>query len=157
METQIADPSNEYKVSPEALEIAKTYLQCFDSKETALMLNIEEEKVAYYLRKPEVKRFVDTIFLEQGYMNRDKLQKVMDNLFEIKLEEMEDSEMGTSKDILDLITVQHKMRMEYLKELKDLFPNPPTSTTQVNVGDSAIQEMGTNYHSLLDKLVKVQK
>jgi hypothetical protein len=158
MDTQIAAPDEGYKISPEALEIAKTYLACHDTKETALALGIPPEKVSYYLRKPDVKRFVDAIFLEQGYMNRGKLQDVMDDLFEKKLEEMEDSEMGTSKDIVDLITLQHKMRMEEIKALKDAGLAPNSGTTvrqQINVGGPAFG--GDNYNNLLGELIKAGK
>jgi len=151
--TQIAVPDEGYKVSPEALEIAKTYMACHDTKETALALGIATEKVSYYLRKPDVKRFVDAIFLEQGYMNRGKLQDIMDDLFEKKLEEMQDSEMGTSKDILELLTLQHKMRMEELKLMDKLnTPQGGGNTTKINVAGPA--SFGSNYDSLLGQLIK---
>lgn len=156
--TQIAAPDEEYKISPEALEIAKTYLACHDTKETAQALGIEPEKVNYYLRKPDVKRFIDAIFLEQGYMNRGKLQEVMDELFDKKLEEMEDSEMGTTKDILDLVKLQHDMRMAEIKALKDAGLTPQGGTTvkqQINVGGPAFG--GDNYNNLLGELIKAGK
>lgn len=154
MSTDIANPDEQYKISPEALEIASTYLACHDTKETALALGIEPEKVSYYLRKPDVKRFIDNIFMEQGYMNRGKLQDVMDDLFEKKMEEMEESEMGTSKDILELITLQHKMRMEEIKAMKDAgVPQGGTTVKQqINVGGP--QFGGDNYNNLLGQLIK---
>ena len=122
MSTEIANPEETYNISPEALEIASTYLVHHDTKETAEALGIAPEKVTYYLRKPDVKRFIDTIFMEQGFMNRGKIQETMDKLFEIKLEEMQDTEMGTSKDILDLMKLQHDMRMAEIKAMKDASP-----------------------------------
>lgn len=153
MNTEIAAPDEGYKISPEALEIAKTYMACHDTKETALALGIAPEKVSYYLRKPDVKRFVDTIFLEQGYMNRSKLQDVMDDLFQKKLEEMEESEMGTSKDILDLLTLQHRMRMEEIKAMDEKVSGTNIKN-QVNVGAPSF---GTNYDSLIGNLMRVGK
>ena len=88
MSTEIANPEETYNISPEAIEIASKYLVHHDTKETAEALGIAPEKVTYYLRKPDVKRFIDTIFMEQGFMNRGKIQETMDKLFEIKLEEM---------------------------------------------------------------------
>ena len=154
METQIADPTEEYRVSPEALEIAKTYLGCFDVSVTAQALGVDSEKVAYYLRKPEIKRFIDTHFMEQGYMNRNKIQEVMDKVLELKIEEMEESEMGSNKDIIDILQLQHKMRMDYLKEAKEA---EPITKQQINIGDSAVAEMGSNYNGLLGKLMQAQK
>ena len=151
MDTQIANPDTEYKISPEALEVAKTYLACHDTKETALSLGIEQDKVTYYLRKPEVKRFVDNIFLEQGYMNRGKLQEVMDKLFELKLEEMEDSEIGSNKDILDIVALQHKMRMEEIKALKEAFGTQTNVKNQVNIQQNGT--FGDNYDNLMSRIV----
>lgn len=150
MENQIATIEDEYKISPEALEVAKTYLTCHDTSETANLLGIETERVSYYLRKPDVKRFIDNLFLEQGYMNQAKMQEVMDMLFVQKLEEMEEAETGTSKDILDILTLQHKMRMEYLKEVKEM---NPINVKQVN----NIQQngpFGDNYNDLVGKLIQ---
>lgn len=138
---------NEVRISPEALEVAKTYLVTQDSKETALSLNITPEEVSYYLRKPEVKRFIDTIFLEQGYMNKNKLQAIMDKLFDLKVEEMEEAEIGTNKDILDLVALQHKMRMEELKLLKE---TQAPIKNQVNIQNN----LENNYSSLMNRLIK---
>jgi len=149
MSTEIANPEETYNISPEALEIASTYLACHDTKETALTLGVDPERVNYYLRKPDVKRFIDTIFMEQGFMNRGKIQETMDKLFEIKLEEMEDTEMGTSKDILELLTLQHKMRMEEIKAMKDL--QPAGGTTIKN--QTNIQQNGPSFGTNLDGLV----
>ena len=153
MDNQIANPDTEYKISPEALEVAKTYLACHDTKETALSLGIEQDKVTYYLRKPEVKRFVDNIFLEQGYMNRSKLQEVMDKLFELKLEEMEDSEIGSNKDILDIVALQHKMRMEEIKALKEAFGNQTNVKQQINFQQNN-PTFGENYDNLISRIVE---
>ena len=45
MSTEIANPEEKYKMSPEALEITSMYLACHDIKETSLALGIEPEKV----------------------------------------------------------------------------------------------------------------
>ena len=152
MSTEIMNPEEEYKISPEALQIASTYLACHDTKETAEALGIEPEKVTYYLRKPDVKRFVDTIFLEQGYMNRGKLQETMDNLFELKLEEMEETGLGTNKDIIELLTLQHKMRMD---EINALNKSSPQIKNQVNFQqNNDSPQFGANIDALIGALNK---
>lgn len=150
MSTEIANPDEQYKISPEALEVASTYLTCHDTKETALVLGIEPERVTYYLRKPDVKRFIDTLFMEQGFMNQSKIQDVMDKIIEIKLEEMEETEMGSGKDIIDILTLQHKMRMEILKAQQPTNSNPSIKN-QVNVQQNGF---GTNIDALVGALNK---
>lgn len=149
---ELADPAAEVRISPEALEVATTYLECSDRKITADIIGIDIEKVDNILSKPEVRRFVDNVFLDQGYLNRHKLQETLTTLIEKKLEELEEAEIGSSKDILDLLQAAHKMRMEEMKAMTAL-ENAKTSKTQtVNINGTA--QFGNNYSSLLDKLNK---
>ena len=43
------------------------------------------------------------------------MARVMDELIAKKLEEMDDTDMGSSKDILDLLQAQHAMKMKELE------------------------------------------
>ena len=146
---ELADPAAEIRISPEALEVATTYLECADRKVTAEVLGINIEQVNYILNKKEVKRFVDNVFLDQGYLNRHKLQATMTNLIEKKLEELEEADVGSSKDILDLIQAAHKMRMEEIKAMAAL-ETSQKSPGVVNIKGTA--QFGNNYSSLLSKL-----
>lgn len=74
-----------------------------------------EHKVVEILEKTEVKTYLNSVYLDQGYRNRDRLGKLMDRIIEKKLEEMEESEMGSNKDIAELIAMAHKMRMDEIK------------------------------------------
>ena len=79
--------SEEYKLNPEALEFTDTYLATLDLRDTCEQLGISEEDGAEFLRKKEVKRFIDAAFLEQGYFSRFKIQKVLNDIVTEKLEE----------------------------------------------------------------------
>lgn len=141
--------TSEIRVSPEAMEIATTYLECSDIGETARILNIDREKVSYYLNKKEVKRFIDTVYLDQGYLNRHKIQDIMSKIIEVKLIEMEESETGSAKDIADLLKMAHTMRMDEIKAMqaedKEVRPS-----VIVNTG---VEAFGGNYGSLMSKLM----
>jgi len=152
MATQILNPDEEWKMSPEMQAVAESYLVTSDIRLTAQDLGIPKEKVTYYLNKPECKRFIDTIFLEQGYLNRHRLQDIMSEVMELKLEEMRESEMGSSKDIADLVMMLHKMRMD---EAKTAGVGPAAPTTQTNVQINNGAGFGENYNALLEKLIKV--
>lgn len=149
MANDLTNPDTTLRVSPEALEVATTYLECCDIKQTADILGIDSEKVSYYLNKKEVKRFIDTVFLDQGYLNRHKLQVAMTDLIEKKMLEMEEAEIGSSKDIADLLMMAHKMRME---ELKLIQAGEKEAGPKVVVNTGAGQ-FGQNYDSLLGKLM----
>jgi hypothetical protein len=152
MTTAILDPENEWKMNPEMQEVASSYLITTDARLTAQDLGIPREKVIYYLNKPEVKRFIDTIYLEQGYLNKHRLQDILGEVMELKLEEMRESEIGSKKDIADLIALAHKIRSDEAKIMTgEGSSNQPRNQTNVQINAA---DFGNNYNSLLEKLVK---
>jgi len=134
--------------------IAESYLRTTDARLTAQDLGIPQEKVVYYLNKPECKRFIDTIFLEQGYLNRHRIQDVLSEIMETKLEEMRDSEIGSNKDIADLLMMAHKIRTDEAKTIALSGGLGPHNQTNVQINNGA--GFGDNYNSLLEKLTKVK-
>ena len=153
MTTAVLDPDAEWALNPEAQTVAETYLMYSDVRLTAKELGIPREKVTYYLNRPEVKRFLDTIFLEQGYLNRTMLQDVLDEVFELKLLEMRESEMGSKKDIADLIALAHKIRTDEAKTI-NVSETTNAPRNQINIQNNTSSDFGSNYNSLLEKLVK---
>jgi hypothetical protein len=149
--TAVLNPETDYHMSPEMVEITTTYLQCASIGETAAALNIPKEKVSYYLNKPEARRFIDTIFLEQGYINRHKIQNVLDEIIEMKLEEMRESEIGSNKDIMDILAFAHKMGEDVRKGIRET-EKVVAPTNQFNTQINA--DFGENYTSLMSKLIK---
>jgi hypothetical protein len=154
MTTEILDPEKEWKMNPEMMEVVNSYLITTDARLTAQDLGIPREKVIYYLNKPEAKRFVDTIYLEQGYLNRHRLQDILGEVMELKLEEMRDSEIGTKKDILDVLALAHKIRADEAKINSTGNEGGPRNQTNVQINSAGF---GDNYNSLLDKIMSVEK
>jgi hypothetical protein len=150
MTTQIVDPENSWKMSPEMQEVVESYLITTDVCLTAQDLGIPKEKVVYFLNKPECKRFIDTIFLEQGYLNRHRLQDLLSEVMDLKLTEMRESEVGSNKDIADLIALAHKIRTDEAKTIQTTAG--PTNQTNVQINNAA--GFGDNYNNLLEKLIK---
>ena len=99
-----------------------------------------------------IKLFIDTIFLEQGYLNRHRLQDIMSEVMALKLEEMQESGVGSNKDIADLVLILHKMRQDEAKN--SATPAGPASQTNVQINNGA--GFGDNYNSLLEKLTQVK-
>ena len=140
------------KMSPEALTIANTYLETNDIQSTANKLMIPREKVTQFLNKREVKKYIDTIFLEEGYLNRSKIADAMSSIIDKKLEELEEAELGSNKDIADLLQMMHKIRMDELKVMQTTEKENAAVTNQTNIQNNFSNEMGSNYTSLMDKL-----
>jgi len=141
----LTDPDNNFKLSPEALDFTNVYLSTLDIVETAKQLEISPEEATSFLRKKEVKRFIDTIFLEQGYMNKFKLKGLLETAIESKIEEAIETGIYTSKDLFDLIKLMQDIRKD---ELKLLEVQQPTNQTNVQVNS-----YNDNLSSLIGKLV----
>lgn len=141
-----------WKLAPESLLAAQTYLETLNLGEAARTLEISEDELTHQLNKKEVKRFIDAVFLDQGYLNRFKLQEKLTYIIDKKLEEMEDTELYSEKDIADLLALAHKMRMDEINAMikADQTINKTTIAKQQNI---QINDWGENYKNLLENLV----
>lgn len=145
--TDLIEPES---ISPEGMKVAMAYLENGSSITAASeVLNMPLADVEGILKKNEVATLINRIYYETGFRNRDKLGKIMDALITQKLEEMDDTEMGSEKDIADLLKLQHDMKMQEMKMEIALMEarkkNEPASQTniQINTGyDALIQKLG---------------
>jgi len=151
MTTELLDPDEAYTMPPEMVAVATMFLETNDIDETATALGIEKNKVIALLNNKEVKRFIDTVFLEQGYFNRSKISSVMTEMIDKKLLELEEAEIGSNKDIADLMVIAHKMRMDEIKAMQA--ENKTSAPGTVNNTQINGASFGNNYNDLLGKLV----
>lgn len=144
-------PTEVVSISPEALEVANVYLQCTDIAETAEQLDIPKEIVSEILSKREVKAYIDNVFFNLGFNNRFKMRQAMDAIIKKKFQELEESEMGSTKDITEILALSHKMTMDELSKQIELEKVRQTSIrNQVNV---QINDGGSKYDSLIKQLM----
>ena len=146
------------KMSPEGLEIANSYLEHGSIPAVASKLRVSQNEVTEILNKREIKQYLDTVYLDTGYRNRFKLAETLDMLIEKKLEESEETQMYTNKDMADLVQMAHKMRMEEIKAQTEMEKaKAQTVKTQVNIQDNSGMPFGQgNYGELIKKLMKDQ-
>ena len=146
------------KMSPEGLEIANSYLEHGSIPAAANALAITEDTVSEALNKREIRQYIDTVYLDTGYRNRFKLSETLDLLIERKLEEADETEIYTNKDMADLLQLAHKMRMDEMKAQTELEKaKAGTVKNQVNIQDNSGVPFGQgNYGNLLKKLLKEQ-
>ena len=102
-------------ISPEGLEIANSYLQFGNIRGVCEYLQVPETQVVEVLNKREVKKYIDTVYLDLGYRNKNNIGSLLDNMIAAKLEEAEESGVYSSKDLADLLQMAHKMRMDEIK------------------------------------------
>ena len=144
------------KMSPEGLEIANAYLELGNTSAVCTRLGVDENTVQEFLGKREIKQYIDQVYLDTGYRNRFKLANALDDIIERKLEEAEESQIYTNKDVADLLQMAHKMRMDEFNAMAELEKAKSSSIkNQTNVQINSEMPFGQgNYGKLMEKLLK---
>lgn len=133
-------------ISPEGLDIAQAYLENkSDVNNTALAMNLPVEVVVDHLAKKEVRNYLDQIYQESGFRNRERMGSLMDEIIAQKLEEMEDTGTGSNKDIIEILKIAHDMKMKELELQAKINNNTPSTAVQIN-------NNGVGWNELIGKL-----
>jgi len=142
-------------ISPEGLEIANSYLQFGNIRGVCQHLQVTEDRVVEALNKREVKKYIDTVYLDMGFRNKNNIASALDEIIASKLEEAQESGMYSNKDLADLLQIAHKMRMDEIKAQADAEKATTNIRTQNNVqiNDGSIPFGQGNYGKLMDKLL----
>jgi hypothetical protein len=144
------------EISPESLEIANCYLHFQDSIQVAENLDIPVHLVQQTLTRRDVKAYIDQVFFDVGFNNRFKMRSAMDAIIKKKFQELEEAEVGSNKDISELLALSHKITMEQLGmqlELEKVRNSQIKS--QVNVQINEAGGDGTRYGRLIQQLVQL--
>jgi len=142
-------------ISPEGMEVANSYLQFGTIRAVCQDLCISENTVIEHLHKKEVKRYIDTVYLDLGYRNRNNIGALLDEMIASKLEEAKESGIYSTKDLADLLQMAHKMRMDEIKAQTE-FEKASTSNiknqTNVQINEGIPFGEG-NYGKLMERLL----
>ena len=142
-------------ISPEGMEIANSYLTLGNIKGVCEHLCVSENKVVEILNKREVKKYIDTVYLDTGYRNKNNIGSLLDEMIQSKLDEAQESGVYSSKDLADLLQMAHKMRMDEIKAMADLEKASASNIknqTNVQINEGVPFGQG-NYGKLMDKLL----
>ena len=143
-------------ISPEGLEVVNSYLTFGNIRAVVEQLGVAENKVVELLNKREVKKYIDTVYLDMGYRNKNNIASLLDEMIGSKLEEAKESGVYSNKDLADLLQMAHKMRMDEIKAQAELEKAQATnvkSQTNVQINEGLPFGQG-NYGKLMDKLLK---
>ena len=133
--------------APEWLEIANLYLTLQSQERVAAELALPLHTVAETLARKDVRSYLNEIYLDTGYRNRHKLGDLLDQIIQSKLEEAAESGMYSGKDLLDIIALVHKMRMDEAKLQQSTTEIKQQTNVQIN--DAG----GGNYGKLMERLI----
>lgn len=151
----VTTPAEALAISPEQLEVANAYLQTPDIAKVADDLDVPREIVADILAKREVKSYIDSVFMNLGFNNRFQMRNLMDSIIKKKLQDMDESETGSNKDIIEILTLSHKMTIEHMDkeiQLEKIRAGAGKIITNVQINENNAMQ-GTRYGALLDQLM----
>jgi len=146
-------PAEVLTISPEALEVANSYLQLQNIAKVAESLDIPVEQVCEVLERREVKSYLDNVFFDMGFNNRHKMRQAMDMIIQKKFQELDEAGIGSNKDIVEILALSHKMSMEYMDkqiQLEKLRGSNIRSQVNVQINDGG---SGSNYGNLLERII----
>ena len=142
-------------ISPEGLEVANCYLQYGNIRAVCEYMSVPENQVVELLNKREVKKYIDTVYLDMGYRNKNNIGSLLDDMIASKLEEAQESGVYSSKDLADLLQMAHKMRIDEIKAQTDLEKAQGgniKNQTNVQINEAVPFGQG-NYGKLMEKLL----
>lgn len=147
-------PAECLDIDPESLVLANTYLQNPDINAVASDLDISVELVTQILAKREVKAYIDAVFFNTGFNNRFQMRSLMDTIIKKKLQDMDEADTSSTKDITEIMALSHKMTIELMdKELQLEKLRQGTAKVQTNIQINNDSNPGSNYASLLQTLM----
>lgn len=145
-------PAEVLRISPEGLEVANCYLAVQDITKVSAELGIPTDEISEYLGRREIRAYIDNVFMDMGFNNRFKMRQVMDAIIAKKLQEMDETDLGSTKDITEILALSHKMSMDLLdKQIKLETIKQNNIKSQVNV---QINDGSSKYESLLQNLMR---
>lgn len=147
-------PAEVISISPENLEIANCYLQNQDITTTANKMGVPANLVSDALSKREVKAYIDNVFMDVGFNNRFRIRGVMDEIIKRKLQEMDENETGSEKDIVEILALSHKMTMEMMdKQIKLIEAQNKQASIKNQTNVQINGGTGSNYDTLVERLL----
>ena len=148
-------PAEVLDISPESLEIANCYLQNQDAAEVASVLNIPQTLVTQTLQRKDVRAYIDQVFFDVGFNNRFKMRSAMDAIIKKKFQDMEEADVGSSKDIIEIMALSHKMTMELLGRQIELEKLQVANNIKNQVNVQINGSDGSKYGQLINQLVNL--
>ncbi len=146
-------PAEVVRISPEFLEIANCYLSKQSIQEVCKELDLPSDMIAETLNRKEVRAYINTVFADFGFNSRFKLNDLMDTIITKKLKDMDEADIGSEKDIMDILAFKHKMVMDQMAMEIKLIEAENKRTNIKNQTNVQIND-NSNHGNLIERLMK---
>ena len=146
-------PAEALRINPENLQIANAYLELGNIDKVSEALDIPRDLIAQTLDKREVRSYINQVYFDVGFNNRFNMNQLMTSIIQKKLKDMDEADVGSSKDIIEIIALFHKMNQDFRDHELALEKarGGSTITNQTNV---QINGGMSNHDNLIEKILK---
>ena len=146
-------PAEALDISPENLEVSNQYLQTPSISATAENLGISPELVTQILARREVKAYIDSVFSNLGFNNRFQMASAMDAIIQKKFAEMDEAEVGSTRDITEILALKHKMMTDHMAHELAMEKVRASAGVKTQVNIQQNNAGGSRYASLIEQLM----
>lgn len=126
------------EVDPKYLILANELLSGKSIPQIAEEYSLSNDQVTSVVERTEVKRYIDSIYMSQGYLHRSRRMKIINEVIDEKLAEGRETGVFSKRDLLEWLKLLNDME-------KDARPKQPSTAVQVN-------NQTNNYSTLMQDL-----
>ena len=112
------------KLDPVLLAIANDYLAGEGVDKISKEYGVSQDRVTAVLDKDDVRKYIDNVYVTQGYLNRVRRMALVNQVIEQKVQDALESGVWSKRDLLDW--------MKHLNELEET-AKPKKASPQVAV------------------------
>jgi hypothetical protein len=126
------------ELDPQHLLVANEMLTGKSLPQISEQTGLSVDQVTAIVERSEVKRYVDAVYMSQGYLNRVRRMQIINRVIDEKLAEAADTGVWSKRDLLEWLKLLNDMD-------KDSRPKAPVTAVQVN--------QTNNYSTLVQDLL----
>ena len=113
------------EIDPQHMVIANEMLCGKSIPQISELTGLSNDQVTAIAERSEVRRYVDGVYMSQGYLNRVRRMQVINKVIDEKLAEAADTGVYSKRDLLEWLKLLNDMD-------RDSRPKAPTTAVQVN-------------------------
>jgi hypothetical protein len=127
------------EIDPQHMVVANEMLCGKSIPQISEITGLSNDQVTAIAERSEVRRYVDAVYMSQGYLNRVRRMQVINRVIDEKLTEAAETGVYSKRDLLEWLKLLNDMD-------RDSRPKAPTTAVQVN-------NHTNNYSTLMQDLL----
>lgn len=128
------------ELDPIVLSVANKYIECASLQDIADEYDVPTDVITKTLERKEVQNYINAVFMNQGFINRFRRMKIINDVISQKLQDALETGVYSKEDLL-----------KWMKLLDTMETN---ATTKEKQGPIVAIQVNSNYDTLIEDLMK---